>query len=125
RSVGKFAITKGRFVVIGTDGETMLNVPIKRLKKYARQACHYCEDFTALLADLSVGSVGSPEGWSTVIVRTELGERVFKGMVEKGYVEAKPIEEVKPGLPLVAKLAESKREEALKHAREASAGPGR
>lgn len=125
RSVGKFAITKGRFVVTGTDGETLLNVPIKRLKKYARQACHYCEDFTALLADLSVGSVGSPEGWSTVIVRTELGERVFKGMVEKGYVEAKPIDEVKPGLPLVAKLAGSKREEALKHAREAPAGPGR
>lgn len=118
RSIGKFTITKGKFIVTGVNGEVLLSTPIKKMRSYVRSACHYCEDFTALLADISVGSVGSPDGWSTVIVRTEVGEEVFGGMVEKGYVEAKLIDEVKPGLPLVVKLAESKRKEAAKHLEE-------
>lgn len=52
-----------------------------------------CMDYTAELADISVGSVGSEEGWSTVFVRTEKGEEVVESAVEKGYVEVKEIED--------------------------------
>jgi len=63
---------------------------------------------TAELADISVGPVGSEEGWSTVFTRTERGEEIVKGALEKGYSEVKEIEE--KGLGLIRGLGERKRE---------------
>jgi coenzyme F420 hydrogenase subunit beta len=54
-----------------------------------------------------------------VIVRTKVGEEIFKGACEAGYMEFKPIEEVKPGLKSVLKLSEGKKEQA-KQAKEHS-----
>ncbi|HUW46373.1 MAG TPA: Coenzyme F420 hydrogenase/dehydrogenase, beta subunit C-terminal domain, partial [Dehalococcoidia bacterium] len=53
--------------------------------------CLVCRDFTADLADIAIGSDGSAEGWSTVIIRTEAGEKVFAGMEEKKLIDAKEI----------------------------------
>ena len=55
-----------------------------------------------------MGSVGSEEGWSTVFARTEKGEEIVKGALEKGYIEVNRIEE--KGLGLIRGLGESKRE---------------
>lgn len=115
KDASKFAITKGRFVVYGKDGEVMLDVPIKEIKGIARGACHYCPDLTAEYADISVGSIGSPDGWSTVIVRSETGERIFRGAADEGYLEPRPIDEVKPGLDLLVKISRRKKESARKH----------
>jgi coenzyme F420 hydrogenase subunit beta len=67
-------------------------------------------DYTAELADISTGSVGSPDGWSTIFVRTAKGEEYLNKMVEAGAIETKPIDDVKPGLELVQKLALQKKE---------------
>jgi len=111
KSVTKFSIKKGRFIAQVEDKEA-LNIPLEEIKVYARSACNYCTDFTAEHADISVGSVGSPEGWSTVIVRSKKGEQVFKGACDEGYIEYMPIEGVKPGLKAVIKLSETKKERA-------------
>jgi coenzyme F420 hydrogenase subunit beta len=42
-----------------------------------RQACRYCNDYSAEFADISVGGLGAMEGWSTVILRTPLGRALF------------------------------------------------
>jgi coenzyme F420 hydrogenase subunit beta len=42
-----------------------------------RHACHFCSDYTAEFADLSFGGLGSPEGWTTVITRSKLGQEVL------------------------------------------------
>jgi len=39
--------------------------------------CLACDDYSAELADISVGSEGSKEGVSSVIIRTGKGEEVF------------------------------------------------
>ncbi|MCX8204329.1 MAG: Coenzyme F420 hydrogenase/dehydrogenase, beta subunit C-terminal domain [Candidatus Nezhaarchaeota archaeon] len=111
--ISKFAITKGKFIAYSA-GKEVVNVPLAEVKGCVRESCHHCQDFTSELADLSVGSVGSPDGWSTVIVRTEAGGRLLKEAVEGGLLEAKPISEVKPGLSLVLKLSQRKREQAAK-----------
>ncbi|MCP8314964.1 MAG: Coenzyme F420 hydrogenase/dehydrogenase, beta subunit C-terminal domain, partial [archaeon] len=111
KSVTKFSISKGRFIARVEDKEA-LNIPLEEIKAYARSACRYCTDFTAEHADISVGSVGSPEGWSTVIVRSKKGEQVFKGACDEGYIEYTPIEGVKPGLKSVIKLSQTKKERA-------------
>ncbi|ACV25048.1 coenzyme F420 hydrogenase subunit beta [Methanocaldococcus fervens] len=111
--VVKMDIGKGKFWVYTRWGETK-TVKLKETHPYEQIACHVCTDYTAELADISTGSVGSPDGWSTVFIRTAKGEEIFNKMVEDGYLEVKPIEEVKPGLGLVEKLALQKKEKNAK-----------
>ena len=42
-------------------------------------------DFTSELSDISVGSVGSEEGWSTIIVRTDKGLELLKNAEKDEY----------------------------------------
>jgi coenzyme F420 hydrogenase subunit beta len=71
-----------------------MSFPITETKSCIPRHCLICQDFAAELADIAIGSIGSAEGWSTVIVRTEGGEQVFGGMVEEGLVETKDIGDI-------------------------------
>jgi coenzyme F420 hydrogenase subunit beta len=71
-----------------------LSLPITEAKRCVPRHCLVCQDFAAELADIAIGSGGSTEGWSTVIIRTEEGEKVFTGMVEKGLVETKEVGDI-------------------------------
>lgn len=42
-----------------------------------RDACRYCDDFSAEFADVSCGGLGAMEGWTTVFLRTPLGRALF------------------------------------------------
>ena len=75
-------------------GGKKLSLPITDVKSCVPRHCLVCQDFAAELADIAVGSDGSPEGWSTVIIRTEQGEKVFAGMEQMGLVETKAIERI-------------------------------
>jgi len=50
---------------------------VRELERAVRASCLFCTDFTARLADISVGSVGSPDGFSTMITRSKKGEELF------------------------------------------------
>jgi coenzyme F420 hydrogenase subunit beta len=69
-------ITKGNFIV--TDGGTQVSCKVSELQDAIRPNCSFCTDFTSRLADISVGSVGSPAGYSTVITRSRKGEELFR-----------------------------------------------
>jgi coenzyme F420 hydrogenase subunit beta len=71
-----------------------LSFPITEAKSCVPRHCLVCQDFAAELADIAIGSGGSAEGWATVIVRTEEGEKVFGGMVEEGLVETGEIGDI-------------------------------
>lgn len=111
--VEKMDIGKGKFWVYTQDD--VLTLPLKETHGYEQAGCKICKDYVAELADVSTGSVGSPDGWSTVITRTDAGDSIFKQAVEAGLFETKPIEEVKPGLGLLEKLAAQKKEKAEKN----------
>ena len=106
--VEKMDIGKGKFWVYTAD-ET-LSIPLKETHGYEQNGCNICLDYVAELADLSTGSVGSPEGWSTVLTRTDNGDSLFKQAVEAGIIETKPMADVKPGLGLLEKLSKEKKE---------------
>ncbi|MEM4649722.1 MAG: Coenzyme F420 hydrogenase/dehydrogenase, beta subunit C-terminal domain, partial [Candidatus Bathyarchaeia archaeon] len=59
-------------------------------------------------ADISIGSVGTPEKWCAVLIRTEIGEKIFKKACETGKLEYKPLDEA--GLKLIAKISEKKKQ---------------
>ncbi|AAM02142.1 coenzyme F420 hydrogenase subunit beta [Methanopyrus kandleri] len=108
REVTKMDIGNGKFWVYTKDGEVK-SIPIDETHPFEGEPCHVCTDYCAELSDLTAGSVGSPDGWSTVIVRTEKAKEILDDMVEQGLLEVKSIEEVKPGLGLIQKLAQVKK----------------
>lgn len=83
------------------------SIPLEDLRGEVREHCHYCPDFTAELADMSIGSVGSPSGWSTVIVRNGRGVRLWR--IIEPHLDHKPIQDVKPGMKAVLKLNQRKK----------------
>lgn len=105
--ITKFAISRGQFIAYRGE-EKVFEVKLSRLKKVVRPCCEECKDFTSEFADLSVGNVGSPDGWSTVLVRTEQGESALMAARDAGLIEVKPLEEV-GDLEGVLKLARLKK----------------
>ncbi|MHA2006439.1 MAG: Coenzyme F420 hydrogenase/dehydrogenase, beta subunit C-terminal domain [Promethearchaeota archaeon] len=114
KNAKKMDINKGKFFVY-TNNDEELNVQIKEISHLAREDCEYCFDLTSESADISIGSIGSPSGWNTVIIRTNKGKQLFEKLLSNDLIESKPIEEVKPGLPLLHRVAGSKRNKCEKH----------
>jgi coenzyme F420 hydrogenase subunit beta len=77
-SADKTQIHKGKFIatVKGTD----YSVAVKDLCAAQENGCNFCDDFTNKFADVSVGSVGSPDGFSTVIVRSDVGAKLLENL---------------------------------------------
>jgi coenzyme F420 hydrogenase subunit beta len=94
--------------LLGYHDEGVLKIPLKEAKKFARENCHYCLDYTAELADISVGAVGSPKGWNTVIARTPRGLAIVEGAIHEGYLETREVDEGDKGLGLLRKLSKRK-----------------
>ncbi|MCD1296138.1 coenzyme F420 hydrogenase subunit beta [Methanocella sp. CWC-04] len=104
--VNKMHITKGKFMV---EGKKHAEVGMKKASRYAQDGDSVCPDLVAEYADISIGSIGSEEGWNTVFLRTRKGIDTFYGAVSAGYIETDDINKAKPGLELLEKLALSKK----------------
>ena len=63
---------KGRLEIRMND-DSIQFISLKDLEECIRPGCHYCTDFTAVDSDISAGSVGSEEGFTTVIIRNKEG----------------------------------------------------
>lgn len=86
RNVKKFDISEGKFYVYTKD-ESVKQVPIKMTKQYTWNSCHYCKDFSAEIADISIGSVGALSNeWNSVLLRTDLGVKIFNDAVETNKI---------------------------------------
>ena len=72
-NVGKMDVLHGKLMVWDTDDEMILEEDIENFHDAALKGCDECADFTGFCADLTVGSVGSSDEYSSVIVRTEQG----------------------------------------------------
>jgi coenzyme F420 hydrogenase subunit beta len=85
RAVERFFVSKGKFIVVTRDKE--ISVPLKDVVRCTRDTCKICEDASSQLADISAGSVGSPDGWTTLIIRTEIGEELVMAAACEGVIE--------------------------------------
>jgi coenzyme F420 hydrogenase subunit beta len=104
-NVQKMTIQKGKFTFIEKDDKTT-KFPVHDLDIAKSSSCNYCIDLTSENADISIGSVGSPEGWSTVLTRTGLGEEIFKEAVKNGFIE---VRDQGPAMTAVLFLAKLKK----------------
>lgn len=84
--ITKTDITRGKFIITKKDGSTDKK-PVKVFDDCVPEACNICTNFTSEFSDISVGSVGTEDGWSTVVVRSEKGEKLLDNAVKLGYLE--------------------------------------
>jgi coenzyme F420 hydrogenase subunit beta len=100
----KTQIHKGKFIVTINGQES--SVPVKDLSAAVEKGCLRCPDFSAMYADVSIGSVGSEAGRSTVIVRSDVGAKLVETLdLKKGEVKKEEI----------AKLSVNKKKRAQEH----------
>jgi coenzyme F420 hydrogenase subunit beta len=69
-----------------------VHVPLDELEDIARPACLACTDFANDYADLSAGGLGSPSGYTTVLIRTQRGNRIYGEALSRGYIEERSAE---------------------------------
>lgn len=78
-NVGKINI-KEDLIIHFNDGK-MKFIPLNDLDFMKRYACRYCSDYSAEYADISFGGIGAEEGWTTILIRSNLGRAIFADAV--------------------------------------------
>jgi dihydroorotate dehydrogenase electron transfer subunit len=107
----KYGISAEEIIKVGADKNGfkmkvysksgIKEIPLNYIyEKSIRKACFSCSDYTASFADISVGNIGSEEGWKTLIIRTERGKMIYDLAIEKGFLKAKSIPEINEDLVL-------------------------
>lgn len=89
--VERFDFGEDEFAVHTEDGQEHV-FSLESLEEYSFTPCSLCSDFTAEFGDISVGGAGSPEDWSSVLVRTEKGERAYGIANEASAFESEPMD---------------------------------
>ena len=114
--IEKMTISKGKMQFIQKNGK-ILEVKVGDLDRYRSSSCQYCLDLTSEHADISVGSVGSTPGYSTILARTGIGQEVLLDAAELGYLELQPMPRAK--INLILNLARMKKAQlyTLRHRR--------
>ena len=103
--IEKFQIAKG-FVFLLLKTRETIKIPLSIAKRVIRKNCNICVELTSETSDISIGSIGSEDGWSTLIIRTKKGEEIVNGALEQKFIEAKELTEFQ--FDLLNKLAGNK-----------------
>ena len=77
---------KEDIIITLTNGETV-HVPFDVVHEFARPACLKCTEFANDYADISVGGLGSPDGYTTVLIRTDVGQGIYQAALRLRYIE--------------------------------------
>ena len=86
--IEKFRIEKG-YAFFNLKNGDQVKISLSKAKTVVRKNCNVCVELTSETSDISVGSIGSENGWSTVIVRTDKGEKIIKDAIKHKYIKAK------------------------------------
>lgn len=120
--VAKFNV-KGEVLVHKKDGE-LVTFPLQEaMENYQRPECAHCADFSAELADIACGGVGT-RGWTIVALRTEKGAALWRDFEKEGLVETRPIEENRRAWNILNILARRQRGRAPQLGPRSGAAPG-
>jgi coenzyme F420 hydrogenase subunit beta len=110
REIKKINI-KGKLLLTTASG--VIGIPLAEIRRYQQRSCGGCGDFSAELADISVGGLGL-DGWTLVIIRTKKGEEVFSGAEQAGFLRTKTVDAEANALSLLVRLSEKKRKNTTK-----------
>jgi coenzyme F420 hydrogenase subunit beta len=95
-------------LILNLKDNSQVIIPLKDLKAVTEQKCHVCTDFSAELADISVGGIGL-NGWTVTVIRSLQGEQIFNQCVEEGLLDARLLQEDELAFRLLHRLSAIKR----------------
>lgn len=81
--IRKMEVTGDGLRLIRRDG----GIEERPLSAEFMPGCAKCEDFTAECADISAGNIGSPDGYTTLITRTETGSDITAIAIDSGFIK--------------------------------------
>ncbi|WP_245618780.1 Coenzyme F420 hydrogenase/dehydrogenase, beta subunit C-terminal domain [Methanogenium cariaci] len=82
--IAKLDVRGGKLIIETTD-HAVREIPLDALDDCVRRGCHACGgDLTAVDADISAGSMGSPDNETTLIIRTPAGVGFVDHAAETG-----------------------------------------
>ncbi len=77
---------KDDVILTAIDGQ-MHHLSFEAVDDIARPACMACPDFANDFADISVGGLGSPDGYTTTVIRTSIGQKFYNSAKQDGVLE--------------------------------------
>ncbi len=98
---------KGSIILHTATGQTV-KIPLREARRYSEAKCQYCQDFSAELADISLGGIGL-EGWTLAVIRTDKGEALFNNAVHEGALDVASVDDFESASHLLHKLSTLKR----------------
>ncbi|HIE19355.1 TPA: CBS domain-containing protein [Candidatus Bathyarchaeota archaeon] len=94
-----------------------VKIPLEEVMPHILNKCRTCTDFTAELADISVGGAYPLGEWSIVIVRTKKGQEALNRALETGAIRARKIEKESEVFAHLLSLAVRKKKIAIEEIR--------
>ena len=76
----------GKILVTLHDSSSK-EISLTEAQKYTPRGCASCNDFAAEWADISIGTAGSDNRYSTIIVRSSVGKECLLSAQERGFLE--------------------------------------
>jgi coenzyme F420-reducing hydrogenase beta subunit len=116
--ITKFDIRDGR-ISIQVKRENPIIIPLDSVREHLDFPCSICPDFTAKLADISFGAEGSPEGMTTVLLRTHEGLEAFEIAARSGMLAWSELGDSISAVKSAAALKRKRAEENLKAMKDA------
>jgi len=114
-------------VLVTTSKKEAIHIPFNVMDEFARPACFACTDFACEYADISCGGIGSPDGYTTGVLRTTVGETLYNRAKEDGAIEEltyrTPDERRNAGTEMMAKIVAATRRKQTRAAKRMEGGP--
>ncbi len=77
---------KENLIITLKNGKS-LYIDFKDIHDFARPACFACRDFSNVYADISFGGLGSQDGYTTSVIRTKTGVKIYNDALKEGYIQ--------------------------------------
>jgi coenzyme F420 hydrogenase subunit beta len=105
--VTKFNV-KGEVLIYKNDGD-VATIPLQEAaEKYQRPECQHCGDFSAEMADIACGGIGT-DRQTVVVLRTRKGVDIWREFEASGLIEVEPIQDNKRAWNILQRLSRKQR----------------
>lgn len=110
-------------LIVTLRGGKVKHVDLDTIHELVRPECLQCSDFTNWSADVSVGGLGSEEGYTTVLARSKQAKGFVEQAIKKGYFTESPAFEMNAAVKKIEEMAQRKYDRGLKRIEELGFNP--